>query len=234
MDNIHIEAKSLKAELKLLIEAFTFVAVLKYTVGMFLIAIGVSFYVRSTVGLSSWDTLHYSLDNLLPITFGQANMIVSTTITLLTITLQKNLKYLVMLLPIFIVAMLIDLFNDIVFAEMVLGTPVLNILGYVIALSILPLGGSFMIISGLPAGVFDEFMIAVMKVFKTNKIVLVRAIIELTIVALAILFGFIGGIGFGLVSIGTLIFSVLVGWYIKQYLKMFERIGLYKRHKPTD
>ena len=81
--------------------------------------------------------------------------------------------------------------------------------------------------SGLPAGVFDEFMLAVMRAFKTNKIVVVRAIIELTIVILAIILGYIGGIGFGLVSIGTLIFSIVVGWYIKNYLMLFAKIGWY-------
>ncbi len=70
-------------------------------------------------------------------------------------------------------------------------------------------------------------MLTFMRLFKTNKIVKVRVIMEISAVALAVALGFIAGIQFGMVNIGTLIFSVTVGMFVKTYLKFFESVGLY-------
>ncbi len=233
MDNLHNEALTLKEELKLLWKGLTIGHLLLYFLGMVLIAAGVALMLRSSVGVSSWDTLHFSLQELTGISFGTAMLFTAVTATVLTIALQKNLKYLLMLIPIVMVALFTDLFNDRLFVSVTFDTLFANVAGFALGLSMLPLGGSMLIVSGLPAGVFDEFMLAIMKVFRSSNIPLVRAIMELTVVVLAIVLGFAAGIGFGKVSIGTLIFSLTIGWYLKTYLKLFERIGWYER-KQTD
>jgi uncharacterized membrane protein YczE len=54
---------------------------------------------------------------------------------------------------------------------------------------------------------------------------------ELTAVTVALLISLTAGNGIGALNVGTLIFAVTVGLILKQYLKLFERIGLYNEDK---
>ena len=123
---------------------------------------------------------------------------------------------------------MIDFFNEIVFVDFAVTTLLNRTALYIVGLFALPFGGALLIISTYPAGVFDELMLLIMKLAKSNKMTKIRVIMELTAVSLAIIFGLLAGIGFGMVNIGTLIFSLSVGVLIKLYLKLFERIGLYE------
>jgi uncharacterized membrane protein YczE len=120
-----------------------------------------------------------------------------------------------------------------VFASLVYDAAWEHLLGFAFGMTLLPLGGSLMISTRLPAGVYDEFMLAVLHVAKSSNIPLVRAIIEVTVVLIALLLGILAGIGAGKINIGTLVFSVLVGVFIRMYLTIMERLGLYET-KQTD
>lgn len=229
MDNFQKPQGTFKEEFAEVYHQLTFKNISIYVFGMLLIGFGVSLMIRSWVGVSSWDTLHYSLEQLIPgLTFGMANASIASTITLVIIYLNKNWKYILMLLPIYIVATFIDLFDTIVFVNLVYTQTWQHIVGYTIGLTVLPLGGSCMIISKLPAGVYDEFMLAILRKLKSNKIALIRGIIEVTVVVVALILAYFAGIGIGKLSIGTIIFSLTVGILIKFYLSIFERIGLYE------
>ncbi len=199
-----------------------------YLLGMIIISFGVVMMLRSLLGVSSWDTLHYSLHKLTGITVGDATIYVALTFTVFVTVGNKDLKYIGMAIPIFVVGNLIDLFNLNLLLNYLPKNIFLRILTYIIGLFTLPLGGSLLIISSYPAGVFDEFMLTLMRVFKTEKLILIRIIMELSAVTLAIVLGFMAGIQFGMFNIGTLIFSVSVGMLIKFYLKLFASMGLYE------
>jgi uncharacterized membrane protein YczE len=199
-----------------------------YLGGSILIAFGVVMILRSNIGLSSWDTLHYSLHKLLGITIGTATIVVAFSVTLFIVITKKELHYFFMAVPIILVGGLIDFFNEIVFVDFAVTTLLNRTALYIVGLFALPFGGALLIISTYPAGVFDELMLLIMKLAKSNKMTKIRVIMELTAVSLAIIFGLLAGIGFGMVNIGTLIFSLSVGVLIKLYLKLFERIGLYE------
>ena len=184
--------------------------------------------IKSTVGVSSWDTLNYSIHKLTGITVGQSTIFVASVFALMVIIGNKNLKYIIMAIPIITVGVFIDVFNLYVFIDFLPNTIILKILTYTLGLMFLPFGGALLILSSFPAGVFDEFMLTMMRVFRTNKLVLIRVIMEISAVILAIILGFIAGIQFGMVNIGTLIFSLTVGIFIKMYLRLFERIGIYE------
>jgi len=199
-----------------------------YLLGIILISFSVVMMIKSSIGVSSWDTLHYSIHKLTGITVGSATIIVATVFAVLVIIGNKDIKYIGMAIPIVIVGFLIDVFNLHVFINFLPDTITLKILTYLLGLSLLPFGGALLILSSFPAGVFDEFMLTMMRLFKTNKLVLVRVIMEISAVALAVYLGFKADIGFGMVNIGTLIFSVTVGMFVRTYLRLFERVGLYK------
>jgi len=76
--------------------------------------------------------------------------------------------------------------------------------------------------------VFDEFTLAMMRMFKTKNLVKTRVIIEISAVLTALIIGLLAGIGLGQIRLGTIIFSLSVGSILKLYLKFFERVGLYE------
>jgi uncharacterized membrane protein YczE len=217
---------TLKHELKLF-------RIIKYLLGMVFIAVGVVFMLRSDFGNSSWDTLHYSLSALVNITIGSATIYVALTFTLMVILLNRKIKFLLMAIPIVIVGPLIDLFNLRVFIWLQPETLLTQIPVYFIGLSLLPLGGALLLISSYPAGVFDEFNLALKRLLKMKSLVPIRVIMELTAVLTALILGLIAGVGIGKIGFGTLIFSLTVGFYLKTYLKLFERIGL-SEHQQND
>ena len=150
------------------------------------------------------------------------------TFTVMVILLNKEIKYIGMTIPIVLVGLLINFFNDQVFVNFVPNSLTIQILTYTLGVTALPFGGSLLIISTFPAGVFDEFMLSMMRLFKTTKLAIIRAIMEMSAVSLAIGLSFTAGERFGMVNVGTLIFSLTVGIFIKTYLKLFERVGLYE------
>lgn len=199
-----------------------------YPIGGFFIALGANFMVHSKVGSSTWDGLHVSLAALLNIEFGTATIVLASFITVIVMILNKNIKYILMFPPIFYVGFLIIFLEHVLMSQLVVTNLFAGVLMYLAGLLILPFGGSLLIISTLPAGIFDELTLTLMRLFKTNNIVRVRVIMELTAVVLAISIGFISGIGFGAIQVGTIIFSLSVGKILKTYLLYFERMNLYE------
>jgi uncharacterized membrane protein YczE len=202
--------------------------VIKYILGCTSIALGVVFMLKSEVGLSSWDTLHYSLHKLTGITMGTATIVVAAIFTVIVIIMNQNFKYIFMAIPIFIVGGLIDVFNLYVFSDLNPDIMVYSIFLFISGIILLPLGGSLLIASTYPAGVFDEFMLVVMKKFNTSKLFQVRVIIEVTAVLVAFILGLFAGIGLGMIGFGTIVFSVTIGIFVREFLKLFERIGIYE------
>lgn len=225
MDRIKSSSKSFINELKLH-------RILKYLFGMISIAVGVSFMLKSNIGNSSWDTLHYSLEQLLGITFGTATICVASVFLVLVVILNKDFKYILMFIPILIVGPLIDITNLIFVIENVPEQLIYKILYFIAGLLLLPLGGASLLISTYPAGVFDEFNVAVVRKLKLKSLVPTRVIMELSAVTTAAILGYFAGFTynndftFGKIGIGTIIFAITIGILLKTYLKLFERIGL--------
>lgn len=199
-----------------------------YILGAIIIAFAVIMMKRSNLGMSSWDTLHNSINKLTGMTLGTAIILVASIITIFITIANRELKYIFMFVPVVFVGYVVDFFDLYLLVNFIPVTIITRILTLIAGLLLLPLGGTLLIISSFPAGVFDELMITLMRIFKTNKMAMVRVIMEISAVLVALILGFMAGIGFGMINIGTLIFSVTVGGFIKLYLKLFERIGMYE------
>lgn len=218
-------------EIKVVIHPYSF---MKYFAGMLAIAFGVVFMLRSNIGLSSWDTLHYSMSFLFNIKIGTAMIIVTGVFTLALIILNKNPKFVVSGLPVLIVGPLINYLNYDLLVDLSANGFVERILFYIIGIGLLPLGGAFLLASTFPGGIFDEFMMVVARKLKTDKIVLIRVIMEVSAVLTALIFGLIAHIGIGQINIGTLIFTFAVGALVKLYLQLFEKIGIHNFQKNNN
>lgn len=200
--------------------------IFKYILGMVFISLGVVLVLKSDLGNSTWDTLHYAISRLLEIKIGWATVIVAFIFVLLVVWMNKNPKYFLMSIPIIIVGPLINLFNDVILVNLLPTTFLEQLILYVLGLLLLPLGGAFLIISTYPAGVFDEFMLAVMRIKKSSNMVKIRVIMELSAVSTAFIIGLFADIGRGKIYYGTIIFAFAMGPIIKIYLRVAERIGL--------
>ena len=208
--------------------------ILIYAFGMLVIAFGVVMMLKSGRGLSSWDTLHWSLHKLTGITVGWATIFVALSFTAFVTIVNRNWKYILMTIAIFSVGVLIDYFNLDLLESFTPSNVFLEWLVYLIGLMLLPLGGSLLIISTYPAGVFDEFMLTIMRLLKSDKLLKIRVIMESTAVTVAVILSFIAGEKFGMLNIGTLIFTVSVGFMLKKYLTLFEKLGLYNSKEHLE
>ena len=226
------------AKLRLIIEELKLSRIIKYILGMLFIAFGVSLMLKSQIGNSSWDTLHYSMEQLFKISFGTATIIVAMTVLIIVIIMNRNFKFALMAIPIVIVGPLIDVFNNLVSAQILPETLFLQIVFYFLGITLLLLGGAFLLISSYPAGVFDELNMAIIRKYKFKSLVPTRVIMELTAVLTAAILGYLAGFEysnfkFGRIGIGTIIFAFTIGIFLKIYLKLFERIGL-NENKQTN
>ena len=99
-----------------------------YFLGSVVIAFSVVMMIKSEIGLSSWDTLHYSIYLLTGTSVGVATIYVAMTFTVMVILLNKEIKYIGMTIPIVLVGLLINFFNDQVFVNFVPNSLTIQIL----------------------------------------------------------------------------------------------------------
>ncbi len=204
-----------------------------YVLGCLFIAFGVVMMIRADIGTSPWDALHVAMGRRTPLTIGASTVVVATTVTLFVTITRRRLKYALMAVPIVLVGVAIDVFDLVIFARFWPNLITVRIALFALALAIMPLGGSLLIISTYPAGVFDESMYALMHLFKTQRLVLVRIIQDATPLTLAVLITWVSYRDIGTAGPGTLLFVVLVGPLLKTYVKSFRRY-LMKLNKMID
>lgn len=187
------------------------------------IALGVALVVRSELGTSPYDTLHVAIYQTTPLTIGQATILVALLTTFLVMVLQKHIKYLFMAIPIFIVGGFIDLFDVVLLSNFYPEAFITRGILFILSLLLLPLGGALLIISTYPAGVFDELMIALMRLFKTKHMIKLRILIDISFLLIALALTLSVNQNIGSLQIGTFIFILGIGPLLKHYLKIFRR-----------
>lgn len=75
-------------ELNLKKEVNTYLFVLfKLMGGFFLASLGIVFMINANLGLSPWDVLHKGITNVIPITMGQANIVVGVVVVIASVFL---------------------------------------------------------------------------------------------------------------------------------------------------
>lgn len=195
-----------------------------YLLGILLTAFGAVLIIRSDLGAGGWDAVNTNLSELFGITIGQASMSINISLLLFLIIYRKNIKFLFVLFPIFTMGLGIDFWDLIVLKNLIPINLLQQILIFGGGFIALPIGLSMIILTGLPAMIFDELTIAFMDITKIDSFFKVRLGIEGTAIILASILGLIAGIGFGAVNIGTLIISAAIGPLISIYINLFKTI----------
>ncbi len=185
--------------------------VLLYVLGVMFAALGINLLLRSDLGAGAWDTVAYALSQLATITVGTASLSVNLIVLLLVMADRRKLKYLIVLIPIFLFGMAIDFWDLIVLAAFHPTLLWIRVLLFASGVVIITLGLAMMVVTTYPAMVYEELTLVLMKRLKIKTFFATRMIIELFALVLAVMIGLLAGIGFGKVNVGSVVLAVLIG-----------------------
>lgn len=200
-----------------------------YIFGILITGLGANLIVRSNLGSGAWDAVAKNFGFLFPANFAVAATIFSSTILIIVIIYNKNLKFLIGFIPIVGMFFSIYFWDIIIFNDYYAATILIQALFFITGIVVLSFALGSIVISTLPAMAYDELTIMFMKILKIPSFFKTRIMIELFAVALAICFGFIANEGFGFVSYGTIIISLLIGPMISLQMKWMSKLLGQKR-----
>ncbi len=190
-----------------------------YLLGIAFIGFGVNLLIRSDFGAGAWDAVNDNFRTLTGITLGTASFSINLIILTLIMLYRKRLKYIITILPIFGSALAMDIWDILLFGSWAPDALTTRFIAFIIGLLVLPFGLSLVIVTKFPAMVFDELTFIMMEIVNAKSFMKVRWGIEVFAMTLASLFGFLAGISFGSVNIGTIIISMTIGPLIAYFLK---------------
>ncbi|MCF7930204.1 MAG: hypothetical protein K9L02_01705 [Acholeplasmataceae bacterium] len=190
-----------------------------YSLGIFITGLGVNLIIRSSFGAGPWDAVAENLSQLTKVELAVAGGFVNLLILAFVVLYNKKIKFLIGLIPIIGIFFAIHFWDIIIFDTYypdLISLKLLFILSGGVSIS---MGLAAIIVSTFPAMVFDELTIALMKILKISSFFKTRIMIELFAVVLASILGYLAGIGFGVVGLGTLIISFTIGPLISFQMK---------------
>jgi len=202
-----------------------------YLAGFLILGFAVNTMKASALGNGAWDTVTINVRDFLNmnigwtwVSMGMVSFTVSVIIMAIVISYRKKLRYLYMLLPIFLVALSIDFWNFTLFQDRQAQTLTFQVIFYITGALLLPLGLTMIVKSKFPAFVFDELMLMLVKVTKAKKITYVRLAIELFGISIGAIFGYLTyyhiNQSFGAVDIGSFILTIILSPIMAFYFKV--------------
>lgn len=204
-----------------------------YISGFFVLGFGVNVMKASDLGAGAWDTVTINVRayvNLIIgwqwVTLGMVSFLVSLIIMSIVLGYRKQIRYVFMLVPIFLVALAIDFWNIVVFQDRILDQMVWQVLFYGSGIFILPLGLTLIIKSSFPAFVFDELMMMLVHITKAKTITPVRLGIELLGISIGAVFGYLtfysvdGSLG--AVNIGSFVFTIVFSPIMAMWFRVWK------------
>lgn len=196
----------------------------QYTLGVLLISLGVVTLLRTQIGAGAWDTTTANLAALTGWTLGVSSFLIQFTIVLIIVAYRKQWKYFLVAISILMISLGIDFWDLVVYRDYYFEGFIFRLVVFFIGVFVITSGLSLVILTHYPAAIFDEFMLMIMKIFNTEKIFFPRLFIEMFALFLASIFGFIAGIGFGAVNIGSFILAFLLPFILAFQLSWMRRL----------
>lgn len=184
--------------------------------GLAVLALGVTLTIEARLGLASWGVLHQALENLTPLTFGQATQLVGLCVIVVGWSLGVGPR-LATFLNMALVGWFIDLFR----VQLGPGPESLVLRGiYLVSgVAVMGLGIAMYLSADLGAGPRDTLMIALVR--RTGwPVSTLRSTLELGVMVLGWLLG-------GPVGVGTVVGLVLLGPAVQVGLRVFARLEEY-------
>ncbi len=186
---------------------------IRFLIGLVCCALGVVTILNSELGLSPWDVLNQGLNRICGISIGQANLLVGAIVVGFTIALRQPIGS-GTLINMLIVGVFIDIFiylGVIPKSDNFVGKVIILLIGIVI----FSYGGYLYISSGIGCGPRDGLMVILTK--KTGiEFWKIKTVVELTVLGVGYFLG-------GIVGIGTVITSLLVGPITQLFFKISKK-----------
>lgn len=186
--------------------------IMKMTLGFALCACGTVMAINSNLGLSPWDVFHQGLTNITNLTMGQASIVASIVIVIITsiLGLKVGLGTIANML-------VIGYFIDFIMYRNLI--PVSNniysgIFMMIMSMMFIAIGSYLYVACGMGCGPRDGLMILLARI--TGKPVgIIRALIEIAALAIGWSLG-------GFVGIGTVINAFGIGYFVQLIFKIFK------------
>jgi uncharacterized protein len=201
-----------------------------FTIGLFILTMGVSLIIKSGLGASAWDALAVGESRMFGITVGTAVFVNGIVLIILNAIIMKKRPDVLATLTIFVIGLLIDFWLLIVLADFAPVMMVNQFIALGIGILTVGLGVSIYLQAKFPASPMDTLMVAIHTRFGLN---LRNSRILSEGFALTLAFLFKGDIG-----IGTILVTVLLG-FVVQYMypifeQLFEKNSYSKAAIPTE
>lgn len=191
-----------------------------YLIGCMLLSFGVALTIVSNFGAGSWDAVAVGLSTLTGLTMGNMVVVVAVFLVILSGVLLKKIPRLTTLITSFFLSFFIDLWLPLL-SPISAETFVSSFLLFVLGMGILAIGVTMTIVSDLPPGPIDYFMLSVKERFNL-QIGIAKTSTEIFGMALGFLLG-------GPIGIGTFLMVFGLGPIIQFVLKFttpaFNRIS---------
>lgn len=185
--------------------------IMKMTLGFILCACGTVMAINSNLGLSPWDVFHQGLTNVTNLTMGQASIVISIVIVIITsiLGLKVGLGTIANML-------VIGYFIDFIMYKNLI--PVCKniysgIFMMIMSMMFIAIGSYLYVACGMGCGPRDGLMILLAKI--TGKPVgIIRAFIEIAALTIGWFLG-------GFIGIGTVINAFGIGYFVQIVFKIF-------------
>ncbi|WP_449538862.1 YczE/YyaS/YitT family protein [Ferdinandcohnia sp. Marseille-Q9671] len=189
-----------------------------FTIGLFILSLGISLMIVADIGAGAWDALNVGLSQTIGLTVGNWVIIVGILVMLVNALLLKTRPDFLAIGTIILIGFFIDFWLLLVMGEWLLEGLFIKILTLLIGLVVASLGIAIYLQAKFPLSPLDGLMLAISKRFKL-KVGVAKTIAEATGLLLALLFG-------GPIGIGTLIVTVGIGPIIQFFFPYFEKLML--------
>jgi uncharacterized protein len=199
------------------------VRVISLLFGLSLFGVGIVSLLESRLGLAPWDVLHLGIAKHSPLTFGQAGIAVGLVILAVAWMLGQSPGFGTVANAV-LIGLFVDLYSSFAWVQRLSEASVLARSGLLLSGVVLfGVATAFYIGAGLGAGPRDSMMLVLSR-RSGKRIGLVRAVLEVSALALGVLLG-------GVAGVGTIAVAALVGPSVEIGFWLLYRTGL---AKPTE
>jgi uncharacterized membrane protein YczE len=178
--------------------------------GLAFFGIGISFFVRSELGVPPWDVFHQGISRITGLNLGTVLIIVALFVLLLWIPLRLR-PGIGTLLNAFQIGLVVNLVQDYVPDTDLL---VFRLLYLFLGLCAIAAGSGLYIGAELGSGPRDGLMLGLNKRYGIS-VRLARTVVEITVMVVGIFLG-------GSIGLGTFVFALGIGPMVQVTLKLFK------------
>jgi uncharacterized membrane protein YczE len=189
---------------------------ISFILGLFILSIGISFTILSSLGAGAWDALAVGLSVLSGFTVGTWVILIGVILLFINAIILKTKPEFISLITALLLGYFIDFWLLVIFPNFTPETMILQIV----------LLGSGVVLMGFGIATYlqakfaiipiDRFMMAIQARFKVSLMV-GKTIAEITALVFAVSFG-------GPIGVGTIVVTISMGPLIQTFFPYLERI----------